>query len=97
MDRILEGTEQVLVLDGVVDRAALRSELMTEQQLLSVVHRQGFDGFSEVKKCVLEPNGSFYIEGRKPTADEIHHGDIVARLEQIQRDLAQIQKQLPAG
>ncbi|MGC1784826.1 MAG: YetF domain-containing protein [Acidobacteriaceae bacterium] len=97
IERIVEGTEQVLILDGVVDHAALRKELMTEQELLSVVHRQGFDGFDEVKQCVLEPNGSFYIEGRKPTADETHHADLVTRLENIQRDLAQIQKQLPVG
>lgn len=97
IERIVEGTEQVLILDGAVDRAALRKELMTEQELLSVVHRQGFDDFNDVRKCVLEPNGSFYIEGRKPTADEIHHTDLVTRLENIQRDLAQIQKQLPAA
>lgn len=94
-DRMLEGTERVLIADGVVDQEALRRELLTEQELLSVVHKQGFDGFHEVKKCVLESNGSFYIEGRKPTAEEIHRTDIVARLEQIHSDLAQIQKQLP--
>jgi uncharacterized membrane protein YcaP (DUF421 family) len=97
LDRIVEGTEQVLVLDGMVDRAALRKELMTEEELLAVVHRQGFDGFEMVSKCVLEPNGSFYIEGRKPTEIQQQHTDLIGRLEQIQRDLAQIQKQLPAA
>ena len=58
-DRLVEGTEHVLVSDGVVDHAALRQELLTESELLAVVHRQGFDGFESVKKCVLEPNGSF--------------------------------------
>ena len=49
-DRLVEGTEQVLILDGVVDHAALRQELLTENELLAVVHRQGFDGFESVKK-----------------------------------------------
>lgn len=96
VDRIVEGTEQVLIADGIVDQAALRKELLTEQELLAVVHRQGFDGFEDVRKCVLGPNGSFYIEGRKPSADETHHADVVTRLERLQEDLRQIRKQLPA-
>ena len=96
-DRWVEGTEQVLVLDGVVDRAALRQELLTEHELLSVIHRQGFDDFESVKKCVLGPNGSFYIEGRKPSEAQEHHQDIVSRLEQVQRELQQIRRQLPAS
>ena len=97
MDRLVEGTERVLVLNGVIDQNALRKELLTEEELLSAIHKQGFDGVADVKKCVLEPNGSFYIEGRKPSESEQHHIDLVTRLEQIQRDLEQIQKQLPAA
>lgn len=96
-NRLVEGTEQVLVLNGVVDHEALRHELLTERELLAVIHRQGFDDFESVKKCVLEPNGSFYIEGRTPTEAEEHHRDIVGRLEQVQRELQQIRQQLPAG
>ncbi|MGO8718495.1 MAG: DUF421 domain-containing protein [Acidobacteriaceae bacterium] len=96
-DGLVEGTEQVLVLDGVVDHAALRHEILTENELLAVIHRQGFEGFESVKKCVLEPNGSFYIEGRTPTEAQEHHSDIVGRLEQLQRELRQIRQQLPAG
>ncbi len=96
-NRLVEGTEQVLVLNGVVDHTALRNELLTEQELLAVIHRQGFDGFESVKKCVLEPNGSFYIEGHTPTEAQEHYSDIVGRLEQMQRELQQIRQQLPAG
>ncbi|MGC1871826.1 MAG: YetF domain-containing protein [Acidobacteriaceae bacterium] len=96
-DRLVEGTEHVLVSDGVVDHAALRQELLTESELLAVIHRQGFDGFESVKKCVLEPNGSFYIEGRTPTEAQEHHLDIVSRLEQVQRELQLIRQQLPAS
>lgn len=96
-NRLVEGTDQVLVLNGVVDHTALRNELLTEQELLAVIHRQGFDGFESVKKCVLGPNGSFYIEGHTPTEAEEHHRDIMERLEQMQRELQQIRQQLPAG
>jgi uncharacterized membrane protein YcaP (DUF421 family) len=97
VNRLVGGTERVLVLNGVVDHDALRKELLTREELLSTIHKQGFNGIEGIKKCVLEPNGSIYIEGRKPSETEEHRTDIVARLEQIQRDLRQIRKQLPAG
>jgi uncharacterized membrane protein YcaP (DUF421 family) len=93
----VEGTEQVLISDGVINHAALRQELLTENELVSVIHRQGFDGFDSVKKCVLEPNGSFYIEGRQPTEAQEHHQDIVSRLDEVQRELRQLRQQLPAS
>jgi uncharacterized membrane protein YcaP (DUF421 family) len=96
-DRLVEGTEHVLVSDGVIDHAALRQELLTESELLAVIHRQGFEGFESVKKCVLEPNGSFYIEGRTPTESQGHHQEIMSRLEQLQQELQQIRQQLPAS
>ncbi|HUZ04985.1 MAG TPA: YetF domain-containing protein [Acidobacteriaceae bacterium] len=96
-DRAIEGTDQVLILHGKLDHDALRKELMTEEELLSVVHRQGFDGFEDVEKCTLAPNGSFYIEGRKPSGADIHNIDIVNRLVEIQRELQALRKQLPAS
>ncbi|MES2220507.1 MAG: YetF domain-containing protein [Acidobacteriota bacterium] len=97
VDRLVEGTDRLLVVNGVVDRDALRHELLTEQELLSVIHRQGFRGFKSVKKCVLGPNGSFYVEGRTPSEAEENYREIVSRLEQVQLELKEIRRQFPAS
>jgi uncharacterized membrane protein YcaP (DUF421 family) len=70
LDRALEGTKTVLIKHGVVDAKALESETMTEIELLSVIHKQGLNDFSEVETCVLEPNGSFYVEAMKPSLQQ---------------------------
>ena len=57
----------MLIRDGVVDQDALKKETLTEVELLSVIHKQGLNDFSEVEKCVLEPNGTFYVEPMKPS------------------------------
>src|SRR6202521_473382 len=69
-DRVIEGTETVLIRDGVVDWDAMKKEALTELELKSVLHKQGLDDISAVAKCVLEPNGSFYVEAIKPSGDE---------------------------
>lgn len=66
----LEAGETVLIRNGVIDRDALKKEALTETELLSVLHKQGFGDFSEVVRCVLEPAGTFYIEAVKPTPDQ---------------------------
>src|SRR5438270_11867158 len=66
----LEGPQTVLIRNGVIDRDALKKEALTETELLSVLHKQGFSDFSEVDKGVLEPAGTFYFEAVKPTHDQ---------------------------
>lgn len=95
LERVIGGSELTLVRDGVIDHKALRKELLTKEELLAAIHRQGFDSVRDVMKCVLAPNGSFYVEGRKPSSAEEQHTDLVARLDGIQRDLQQLRKQLP--
>lgn len=97
VNRVVEGTERVLVVDGVVDEESLRKELLTKEELLSAIHKQGFESIGEIKSCVLDPNGSFFIEGRKPSEADKQHEDLMTRLENIQRDLQQIRRQLLAG
>lgn len=70
LNTTLQGGSRTLIIDGEVDHAALRKEALTEQELLSVLHRQSFDTVDEVRSCTLEPNGNFYIEARKPTQQE---------------------------
>jgi uncharacterized membrane protein YcaP (DUF421 family) len=70
VDEALEGTKTVLIKHGVVDAEALKNETLTEIELLSVIHKQGLNEFSEVETCVLEPNGSFYVEAMKPGLEQ---------------------------
>ena len=71
LNAALEGTETLLVLDGKVDHQALKNEALSEEELLSVLHKNNFDHFDEVGKCVLEPNGTFYMEAKKPSGDDL--------------------------
>lgn len=70
LNQALEGTKTVLIRKGVVDEKALAKETLTREELLSVLHKNALNDFSEAEMCVLEPNGTFYVEAMKPTLDE---------------------------
>jgi uncharacterized membrane protein YcaP (DUF421 family) len=96
LTRAFEGRSTTLVLNGQVDLKALQRESLSREELLSVIHRQGFEGFHQVHRCELEPNGTFYIEAIEPSIAEKHHADLMARLDALQREVASLRPQ-PAG
>ncbi|ADW69770.1 DUF421 domain-containing protein [Granulicella tundricola] len=90
----LEGTETLLILDGIVDYEALKRETLTEVELLSVLHKQSFDSVSQVRKCVLEPNGTFYVEGMTPSAEDVHSSDLMKAVETLTREVRELRSEL---
>ncbi|MGA8732249.1 MAG: YetF domain-containing protein [Terracidiphilus sp.] len=96
LTRALEGRATVLVRNGQVDPKALTREALTREELLSAVHKQGFEGFHEVRRCELEPNGTFYIEPYEPSPDDKRHNELLAKLDALGREVAALRVQ-PAG
>ncbi len=95
LGRIVEGTDETLILDGVIDRAAMTREMLSQDELLAVIHRQGFDDFDEVEECTIGPNGQFYVRGRQPSQEDERHGILLARLDALARELGELKARLP--
>jgi uncharacterized membrane protein YcaP (DUF421 family) len=94
LDQILEGKPSVLIEDGMMRKEALAKELLTRSELMTVLHRQGFDKVADVQRCILEPGGVFYIMCKDPPRDEREHSDVMARLNEISQQIAAMQKPL---
>src|SRR5579871_4207590 len=80
LDQLFEGQPTVLVDQGHVVKQALSKELLTRAELMTVLHRQGFDSLSEVERCVLEPGGTFYIQRKLPANDALEHEAVMRAL-----------------
>ena len=93
LDQIFEGKPTVLIQDGHIIKKALARELLTRTELMTVLHRQGFDGLNDVEKCILEPGGSFYIQRKTPPADEVAHGEVMQRLKELDGKLDRLLRQ----
>ena len=88
LTRVLEGRSAVLISNGQIDGKALARESLTKEELVEVVHRQGFEHLHEVKRCELEPNGTFYLEAFEPSMAEKHHDELLAKLEALSQEVA---------
>ena len=93
LTRAFEGRSAILIRNGQLDTQAMNREALTREELLSVVHRQGFEDFHQVRKCELEPNGTFYVEAFDPSADDKRHTELLARLDALSREVAALRPQ----
>jgi uncharacterized membrane protein YcaP (DUF421 family) len=93
LTRALEGRASVLVRNGQIDKKALARESLTHTELLEVIHRQGFESIHQVRKCELEPNGSFCVEAFDPSSADKHHAELMARLDALSREVAALRAQ----
>jgi uncharacterized membrane protein YcaP (DUF421 family) len=92
----LEGSATTLITNGVPDRIAMKKEGLTDEELLSVLHKQSFDSYEDVRRCVLEPNGTFFIEGTSPTSDERDVQALVDAVKGLTSDLQKLRAELAA-
>jgi uncharacterized membrane protein YcaP (DUF421 family) len=88
LTRAIEGRAVVLIRDGHVDRKALEREALTREELAEVIHRQGFEHLHDIHHCELEPNGSFYIEGKDPSIADKRHDELLSKLEALNKEIA---------
>ncbi|HXE06526.1 MAG TPA: YetF domain-containing protein [Acidobacteriaceae bacterium] len=95
LNKALEGTETVLIQKGRVDQEAMKRETLSEMELLTAIRKQGLSDFSEVEKCVLEPNGTFYIEGIKPSPGDVQLAALEKAIQSLTREVHAMRAQLP--
>ncbi len=96
LSMVLEGKETVLIRHGVVDWEAAKKEALSELELRAVLHKQGFDRYEEVEKCVLEPNGNFYMEGIKSMSDDAQRAELMREIRALASEVSELKGLLAA-
>jgi uncharacterized membrane protein YcaP (DUF421 family) len=90
IEQLVEGDADALIENGQIRMDRLEKEVITLAELEVAAHRQGFGSLNEVERAVLEPGGTIAFVGRKPEPESVRHQELVARLDQIARELAAV-------
>ena len=97
IDRLLEGSPVELIRGGRVLSKRLRSEAITEEELMEAIRKQGLASAAEVDRAVLETGGAISIVARKPTPAEARLQHLEGMLQQIGDELAQVHRLVRSG
>jgi len=93
---VLAGHPATLVTDGVLDEAELKKQSLTHEELISVLNKNGFNDPEDVKSCVLEPNGTFFVEGKKPSDDDRERGQMIRALAELSAEVKALRREIEA-
>jgi len=96
INQALEGHPTTLVRAGAVDEEALKQETLTMEELISVLNKNGFNDPGEVDLCVLEPNGSFFVKGLRPTLEETHSSHLLKAIEDLSVEVRSLRAEIAA-
>ena len=88
LTKAVEGRSALLIHNGKVQLETLHREALTRQELLDVIHRNGYEHFSQIHRCELEPNGTFFVEAMEPTTAEKRHAELLEKLDALSREVA---------
>lgn len=93
---VLEGEPSTLIRGGVVDEVELKNQSLTQVELISVLNKNGFNDVEDVEVCVLEPNGTFYVQGKKPSSDDLQQGEMLKALEALTAEVKALRREIEA-
>ena len=90
LDKLVEGDDDVLIDHGVIQETRMKKELLSKHELETAAHRQGFGSLREIDRAVLEPGGTIYFVGKKPSPEEVEQTELIKRLDAISGALKEL-------
>jgi uncharacterized membrane protein YcaP (DUF421 family) len=90
LERVMEGEPDVLIDKGKVLPDRLTRETITVAELEVAARKQGFGSLGDVERAVLESGGGITFIAKKPEPDEARHLELVARLDRLAAELADL-------
>ena len=92
IETVIEGKSLTIIENSKVNKDAVRRELLTAEDLNTIAHREGLDNAAQIKKCVIDPNGSFLVEGNTDTSEENFRQTVLAKLEELTAQVSELKK-----
>jgi uncharacterized membrane protein YcaP (DUF421 family) len=94
LNAALQGKAATLITAGKVNDAVMKQETMSQEDLIAVLNRNGFNDPSEVETCILEPNGTFYVKGRSPSGDDVARQEMMEAMERLSAEVRALRAQM---
>jgi uncharacterized membrane protein YcaP (DUF421 family) len=97
LDRRLEGEPIVLVENGRFLRKNCERALITEDEVMAAIRRQGAAELADVDRVVLETSGTVSVILHHPTGEEAISSEMHERLGRIEAALSRLEQGLSAS
>ena len=93
-ESFIEGKPRTLIENSKINEDAVKKELLTKEDLDTIAHKQGLDSAEDIEKCIIDPNGSFLVEGNTPTSEENFRTEVLKKLEDVSRQISELKRNI---
>lgn len=90
VEKIIEGEPDKLIENGKVIEKALEKNGFDLIELEIAARRQGFIKLEDVEDAFLETDGSISFIRHEPEPEELRHRELLARLDALERQIAEL-------
>jgi uncharacterized membrane protein YcaP (DUF421 family) len=97
LDHLVEGACDELITDGKIRHDRLKKELLTQAELETAAHRQGFASLNDIDRAVLEVGGTISFFPKQPTPEIARHTEVLAGLNRLSAELAALRQAIKPG
>ena len=97
VEMVTEGVPIHIIDHGKVNEKARRGELITERDLEIIAHQHGFENSCDIDKLVLDPNGSFLVDGKDEIKDARFKREVIKKISDISKQLTELNAALQKG
>lgn len=89
-----EGVPVKLIDHGEVDERQLRRELITRRDLDIIAHQKGFEDAGDLDRVVLDPNGTFLVDGKDEVKDAKFKLEVLKKIGDLSKQLTEMNSAL---
>lgn len=93
-EKFIEGVERILIKDGKIDEKIMRQELLTKSDLDTLAHEKDFESADDINKCIIDPNGTFFVEGADDAKDEDFRKEMLEKIDKLTMQISDLQNLL---
>ena len=97
LEAATEGLPVTLIKDGKADERNLRRELITKRDIEIIAHRNGLDHADNIEKLVLDPSGTFLVDGKDEIRDAKFKREVLAKIDGLSKQLTELNAALQKG
>jgi len=89
-EALLEGKPVKIIEHGKLNEKEMRKELMTESDIDIIAHENGLDDRRDIDRLLLDPNGTFLVEGKDEIKDARFKREVLDKIEQLSKQLNEL-------
>lgn len=87
IETIVEGKPIILIENGKINYKAIAKELISTDDLDVIANNEGYESAGELKTCLLNPNGSFLVEGKDEIKNERFKHEVLKELKNLSKQI----------